>query len=647
VIRRSNAAVLPLLALALGGCPSSNARPDAANDVATSDVGTSDASADSADSATPPEDGPAVIPDAGCTFAGAPEAPIPDPARYTPRWAFEPWISKDISNTADTYAFVQGFRERDIPVGVVVLDSPWENQYNTFVPGSAQYPNFTRLVSDLRAMDIRTVLWVTQFVNTMSFDAEEGSLENYMGASPNYAEGRRCGFYVNDGAQYPWWKGRGASVDFFNARARAWWHAQQNAVLDAGVVGWKLDFGDSYVTTPTVRTAMGDVPHQRYSEEYYRDFLAYGSARRGREEFLTMVRPYDRSYQFEGRFFARPEHAPVGWVGDNRRDWVGLADALDHIFRSARAGYVVLGSDIGGYLDRDDTNLTGPVIPFDSVNFARWTAAAGLMPFFQLHGRANITPWTVPSRAPEVVAVYRYWAKLHHELVPFFFSLAQESYAGRQAGIVRPIGEMNTWAGDYRFQVGDAFLVAPVLDARGRRDVALPAGARWFDWWDPSAPAIDGGTTARDVDATDLQRVPVYLREGAIVPAAVSDGVTGLGTMASRGATTVLAVPPARGATSTFALHLDGAGRTATLTTRTLMDGQVNLTVERVDGTVLWTVRALRPRVVTQGEAMIPMVADRAAFDAATQGWFVDANSVLWVKTATMGGSSTVVVTPA
>jgi alpha-glucosidase (family GH31 glycosyl hydrolase) len=85
----------------------------------------------------------------------------------------------------------------------------------------------------------------------------------------------------------------------------------------------------------------------------------------------------------------------------------------------------VLGSDIGGYLDRDDQNLTGPVIPFDSVNFARWTATAGLMPFFQLHGRANITPWTVPDRATEVVAVYRYWSKLHHELVPFFFSLAR------------------------------------------------------------------------------------------------------------------------------------------------------------------------------------------------------------------------------
>ena len=35
--------------------------------------------------------------------------------RYTPRWAFEPWISKDISTGPDTYAFV------DTAMGNMVL----------------------------------------------------------------------------------------------------------------------------------------------------------------------------------------------------------------------------------------------------------------------------------------------------------------------------------------------------------------------------------------------------------------------------------------------------------------------------------------------------------------------------------------------
>ena len=67
---------------------------------------------------------------------------------------------------------------------------------------------------------------------------------------------------------------------------------------------------------------------------------------------------------------------------------------MDHLFRSAAAGYEVIGSDIGGYLDRDDRDLIGGVLPFDVEVFARWTGVSALMPFFQLHGRANITPWT-------------------------------------------------------------------------------------------------------------------------------------------------------------------------------------------------------------------------------------------------------------
>ena len=43
------------------------------------------------------------------------------PEIYTPRWAFEPWISKDISDGPDTYAFVKGFKDRDIPVGIFLI----------------------------------------------------------------------------------------------------------------------------------------------------------------------------------------------------------------------------------------------------------------------------------------------------------------------------------------------------------------------------------------------------------------------------------------------------------------------------------------------------------------------------------------------
>ena len=617
------------LCFALAACNETTTAPaDARADVAADVARVDAARADVVAADVSAED----VADSGCTWDGAMEVP-PEPALHTPRWAFEPWISKDISDRADTYAFVDGFISREIPVGAVVLDSPWETHYNTFIPNPTRYGDFTGMVRDMHQRGVRVVLWTTQLVNSIGYDLETGG-DMYRGPAPNLAQGEACGFFINDAQRFMWWKGTGASVDFFNPRALAWWHRQQDLVLDAGIDGWKLDFGDSYVTTARVSTAMGMVEHQAYSERYYRDFLAYGVQRRGRE-FVTMVRAYDESYQFPGRFFARREHAPVVWMGDNRRDWIGLADGLDHTFRSARNGYVVLGTDVGGYLDRDDRNLMQEV-PFDVVNFARWIAVGALSPFMQLHGRGNLTPWTTPTQADETVARYRYWAQLHHALVPYLYAHTQEAYAmTTPVSLVRPVtSDANSWAGDYRYVLGDALLVAPILDATGRRDVALPL-ARWFDWWDLGAAPSEGGTTLRNVDATDLQHIPLYVREGSILPLQVDHPVLGFGR--PRDALTVLVFPAREGAVR-FRLHEGDAPAEVTATRGT---ASVDVALPRATRAYVLGVRVdATPRAVRVGDRALSAVADRAALDAAMEGWWYDAaRKIAWARVAGDAGT--------
>ncbi|MGZ3473814.1 MAG: TIM-barrel domain-containing protein [Polyangiales bacterium] len=590
------------------------------------------------------ESSPTPSPDAEtdactCTFDCTPEEDKPAPTPHTPRWAFRPWISKDISDRADTYAFVKGFEDRDIPVGAVVLDSPWETNYNSLIPNPKRYGDFAGMVKDLHAKDIRVVLWITQMVNYQSFDFEMGG-DSYPTESPNYEEGLACGFFVNKGTSYGWWKGVGGAIDFFNPKARRWWHAQQDVVLDAGIDGWKLDFGDSYVdpdvNTGNVETAQGGVPHQQYSERYYQDYLTYGVSKRGKD-FLTDVRPWDESYQFKGRFFARREHAPIAWVGDNRRDWFGLKDALDEIMRSAKANYVAIGSDIGGYLDKDDKDLT-IAIPADTLVFARWTGVAAFTPFFQLHGRANLAPWTVGDHADETVALYRYWAKLHDAMVPFFYSLAEEAWKNGN-GIIAPASD--TWTDDFRFLVGDAFLVAPIIDATGKRDVQLPAG-RWYDWW--TGEPTDGGKSVSVDVSSDRAKVPVFVHEGAIVPLDVVDDANALGTKAGKGARTIAIWPTID---SKFPLH-DEDDAITTIEAKLGEMGDATITLSRATKPTILRVRldATATKATVDGTPLA-IVTTRDAFDAAASALFVEpAQHLAWVKVPASTKATTIAISP-
>ncbi|MCU0658477.1 MAG: hypothetical protein MUF64_25425 [Polyangiaceae bacterium] len=584
-------------------------------------------SSDDAAPSTPA--GPSRPQPTGPCGEGLPTTPDPPAKLHTPRWAFEPWISKDISDRDDTYAFVNGFEERGIPVGVLVLDSPWETNYNSLIPNPNRYRDFPQMVADLRSRNIRTVLWLTAFINSRSNDFEEGG-DKYDGASENYEEAQQCGFFVENGRQFGWWKGFGGHLDFFNPKATAWWHWQLDKLLDMGVAGFKLDFGDSYVradgkTLGPIQTAKGLTPHQDFSESYYRDFYDHGVAVKGAEEYVTMVRPYDASYDLPGRFFARKEHAPVSWVGDNRRDWFGLSDALDHIFRSVEAGYVVVGSDIGGYLDRDDLNLA-TIIPADTEVFIRWTALGALMPFMQLHGRANATPWTVPDRQEESVAAWRYWGTLHRELIPFFYSLAEEAYAGGP-NLMRVIGNVDSWAGDYRFQVGDALFVAPLLEAGNKRAVPLPAGARYLDWWAPTADYLEGGQTIQ-VDLPDVTRVPLYVREGAILPVEIRNDVTGLGDASFADALSALVYPGPQ--PSTFKVHGEEGGTFAIETS--LTGGKASVTFERAPRPLAFRVRGAYSSVTLDGQPLAEAASNEALKQQGQGFRKEDATRSVWVR---------------
>jgi alpha-glucosidase (family GH31 glycosyl hydrolase) len=129
----------------------------------------------------------------------------------------------------------------------------------------------------------------------------------------------------------------------------------------------------------------------------------------------------------------------------------------------------------------------------------------------------------------------------------------------------------------------------------------------------------------------ERERIPLFVKEGAIVPLAARSPVTGLGTPARTNALTVAIWPSP--AVTQFELT-DQDDRVTMISAST---PKIELSrVLRV--TYLRIRRETAPATVRENAQPLAQVASDVALDAAVSGWRYDAtNRLLWVKLAPGG----------
>lgn len=458
----------------------------------------------------------------------------------TPRWAYEPWVWEDEeNNAAATLALVDGYRQRGIPVGAVIVDSPWQTNYNTF-DVAPEFGDPRLLLGQLRDRNVRVIFWATGFVNTSSIDGPDS------GQASNYQEAFERGYFVDGGKVYEWDKGDGSAIDFFNPDAVAWWYRQMDKTWTHGIDGWKVDSPEGNLPDQ-VQTAAGWKTNREYGDAYYRAFYAY-VAQKG-PDAIIMARPYD-----SGTIYAPVDANPAGWVGDQEPDWggKGIEEALDNVLASAELGFSMLGSDIGGYRPGDRSDRL----------FLRWTQLGALSPLMENGGRGEHRPWEIDE---ETVPPYRYFAKLHSQLVPYLYGLGVEAHEGGDPIVRSPDRTLR------QYHLGADLFVAPVVTRDDWRRFELPAGSQWYDYWDDSKVLPGGAQIQYEVP---VERVPLYVRAGAIIPMQVRDEQTGHGNVSSADALTLVLYPegvtrrvlrPDLGQELAVESRRDGAGVTVTL----------------------------------------------------------------------------------
>jgi alpha-glucosidase (family GH31 glycosyl hydrolase) len=99
------------------------------------------------------------------------------------------------------------------------------------------------------------------------------------------------------------------------------------------------------------------------------------------------------------------------------------------------------------------------------------------------------------------------------------------------------------------YLLGPSFLVAPIVEAGGRRTVYLPAGT-WYDYYDPSV-SFAGSQT---ISVTEpLERIPVFVRGNSIyVTGNVSLGTVKVWDQSAKTALTISVMPGNPGDSTSF-----------------------------------------------------------------------------------------------
>jgi alpha-glucosidase (family GH31 glycosyl hydrolase) len=451
-----------------------------------------------------------------CAIAGAWEFPgvPPDTSRQalTPSWAFEVWMWEDDVNTAAAvWDMVNGCAKYDLPLRAVIIDSPWATAYNNFTWDEVRYPKPQQMIDDLHARGIKVVLWMTDFINLPTAQADaRGSTEDL------YAIAKEKGYLANGGAPKKWWKGEGGFIDYTNPEAVEWWHGLMDRALLMGTDGWKVDGSAEEFPVSGGFGKAGPITVPQYVDMYYRD--TYNHLMRRNPEGVTMCRSCDTGeVGYTGRI-APKDAAPISWFGDQRHTWddQGIMEAIKDQFCAMQKGYAVMGTDIAGYQSAPGG------MPRDL--YIRWFQWSTFLPFFLNGGHDEHRPWKYDKG---FLDTYRRFAWTHQELAPYFYSQVHEAHDGR-------LQFMKSAPGEYEYTLGDQFLIAIMYKDETTRGVAFPAGD-WIDYFDNSK--VYHGPTETEI-RVPLDRYPAFIRSGSIIPLNVVNGHAGHGDASSIGALT-------------------------------------------------------------------------------------------------------------
>lgn len=418
-----------------------------------------------------------------------------------PEWALGYHQSRySYMSQEEVLEVAERFKQSDIPCDAIYLDIHYMDGYRVFTFDPIRFPNPQHMVEELKKRGIRVVPIVDPGVKkdpTYSV-YQEGIAQQHFCCK---LEGE---LFIGDV-----WPGESAFPDFTDEKTAAWWGEKHQFYTRLGVEGIWNDMNEPAVFNQS-KTMDLDVVHRnngnpKTHEEIHNLYglLMSKATFEGLKQQLNGKRPFVLT---RAGYAGIQRYAAV-WTGDNRSFWEHMAMAMPMVLNLGLSGVPFAGPDIGGFAHHANGEL-----------LARWMQMGVFFPYCRNHSAidtARQEPWAFGE---EVEAICRTFIQLRYRLMPYLYNCFREA---SESGlpIMRPLlmeypEDPTVYNLCDQFLVGRDLLVAPIYRPQTEyRSVYLPDGF-WYDYW--TGERLEG---KRHILAhAPLDKIPLYIREGAIIP---------------------------------------------------------------------------------------------------------------------------------
>jgi alpha-glucosidase len=405
-------------------------------------------------------------------------ADISGHAPMLPKWAMGFMNSQWGSDQSEIEGIVDTYRAKRLPIDCMILDFDWKDwggeDYGEWSWNSSKFPDGPS--GKLKAeMDAKGIKLVGIMKPRILVGGEQGA----------YASSH--GFWYPSRAPYrDYFSGKMVDdLDFSKPECRAWFWERFEGAFDTGMVGWWNDEADGF----------DDFEFMNMERSLYEGQRAYSGQR---------VFSLDRNF-----YLGSQRYAYALWSGDIDSGFYSMASQRERMLSAAALGEAQWGMDSGGF--------NGTPSP---ENYARWIEFSAFTPIFRVHGTKGEKrqPWRYGAAAEAAAAKAM---RLRYSLIPYIYSYERRaSEAG--VGLVEPL--CFKWPSDPKvandseaWMFGDYLLVSPVVEqGQAAKSVYLPSGS-WIDYWS-GRPYEGGRAVACPLDADSYADMPLFVREGAIIP---------------------------------------------------------------------------------------------------------------------------------